>query len=95
HDSIIIYQGETKISTKSRGFKPSILEYMNEKYEVHEKMTGLIYITKDGEIVATGICGFKTVKFAKYESKLTALLRDLAVGYCIKILTLKMFTGGL
>ncbi|MEM3493105.1 MAG: hypothetical protein QXJ27_01620 [Thermoplasmata archaeon] len=89
HDSIIIYQGETKISTQSRGFKPALLVYNGEEYEIHEKMTGLIYITKKGEIVATGICGFKSVRFAKYDENLSALLRDLAVGYCIKILTLQ------
>ncbi|MEM3396625.1 MAG: hypothetical protein QW620_06375 [Thermoplasmata archaeon] len=95
HDSITIYQGDSKISTQSKGFKPSVIVYNGEEYEIHEKMTGLIYITKRGEIVATGICGFKSVRFAKYDEKLTPLLRDLAVGYCIKILTLKMFTGGL
>lgn len=95
HDSITIYHGETKISTQSKGFKPSVIVYNGEEYEIHEKMTGLIYITKKSEIVATGICGFKSVRFAKYDEALTPLLRDLAVGYCIKILTLKMFTGGL
>jgi len=95
HDSIIIYQGENKIATKSRGFTPSVFVYNGEEYEIHEKMTGLIYITKKGEIVATGICGFKSVRFAEYPETLSALLRDLAVGYCIKILTLKMFTGGI
>lgn len=95
HDSITIYQGEIKISTQSKGFKPSVIVYLGEEYEIHEKMTGLIYLTRKGEIVATGICGFKSVRFAKYDETLAPLLRDLAVGYCIKILTLKMFTGGL
>lgn len=95
HDSIVIYQGETKIVTTGRGFKPSIVVYSGKEYEIHEKMTGLIYITEKGEIVATGICGFKSVKFPSYKKEIEGLIRDLAVGYCIKILTLKMFTGGL
>lgn len=91
HDEILIQKGEQKWKTKSAMFSPTEFKYNEHTYMIHEKLTGLIYITCENEIVATGICGFKSVKFSKYNDELKDILPELAVGYCIKILTLDMF----
>jgi hypothetical protein len=90
-DMIVIKKDNEEYCTEHRWFNPYEFFYKDVKYHIHESITGKLIIRRKDKVVAKGKCGFKSVIFDEYTSELEPVLKELAVGYCIKMLVWFMF----
>ena len=90
-DSIIFEKGATTLATTTSWFSPHVFTYNKQEYHIHEKVTGVIMITRGDEIVAKGKCTFRSVIFQDYPKELEPILPELATGFLIKMVLWSMF----
>jgi hypothetical protein len=85
-DEILIQVEEQKWKTESNTFGPSKIVFEDIEYVIHEKITGKFVIMQGEEIVAEGVCRFRSVVISSYPKKLETFLAYLSVGLLIRTL---------
>jgi hypothetical protein len=93
HDELVVSEGKYWKPIDA----PEADKVEHEQLTVHDAYGKSTILTVEKIVDAKGKGGTKrgffmvTVKFFKYQGEITEILKELAVGYCIKILLLLMF----
>jgi hypothetical protein len=85
-DEILIQVEEQKWKTQSNTFGPSRITFEDVEYVIHEKITGKFSILDGENIVAEGVCRFRSVVISSYPKKMENFLALLSVGLLIRTL---------
>lgn len=90
-DSIIIKKNDEKYETVHHWLKPYEFNYKGKLYHIFETITGKIVIRHKSKVVAEGKTGVSSMVFESHDEELEGVIRELAVGYCIKSMVWFMF----